>query len=210
MAEEWLGWHWIAEDRGMSHCKGRPVIEVGKVYTVRGALEICRNGLHACRSALDALAYAPGPVICRVRLSGEILEPEGSDKACARRREVLWIADATRTLRLFGCDCAERALMRELEAGRQTDRRSWSAIATARRFGDGRATPEELDSARAAAWDSAWDAARAASGAAWAAAWDAAGAAAWDAAGAAERQWQSERLDGLLLALGEGDAARAR
>ncbi len=30
-----------------------------------------RNGLHACRRALDALIYAPGPVVCRVRLGGE-------------------------------------------------------------------------------------------------------------------------------------------
>ena len=73
--------------------------------------------------------------------------------------------------RLFACDCAERALGRERDAGHELDPRSWAAVEVARRYARGEATDEELAAAR----DSAWAAAR---------------AAAW----AAERSWQIERL----------------
>ena len=85
-----------------------------------------------------------------------------------------------RTQRIFACDCAERALMRESEAGREPDAWSWNAIAVSRRFAYGSATSEELDAAYSAASAAVWDAASAA-------AWDAASAAARDAASAAAR-----------------------
>jgi hypothetical protein len=108
-----------------------------------------------------------------------------------------------KTLRLFACACAERALKRERNAGREPDARSWEAVKTSRRYARGKATAEELAAAwaaaRAAAWDAARDAARAA---AWAAGWAAAGAAAWaagwDAARDAEYQWQKRALLRLL------------
>ena len=96
-----------------------------------------------------------------------------------------------RTQRLFGCDCAERALMRESEAGREPDARSWNAISVSRRFAYGSATSEELDAAWDAASAAVWNVARdAASAAACAAASAAACAAARDAARDAERAWQ--------------------
>jgi hypothetical protein len=93
-------------------------------------------------------------------------------------------------LRLFACQCAERALEREHKAGREPDKRSWEAIAVAHRFAIGEATIEELAVARDAAWAAAWAAEAAAWGAeeaAWgakAAAWGAK-AAAWGAKAAA-------------------------
>jgi len=107
-----------------------------------------------------------------------------------------------RQQRLWGCDCAERALFRERDAGREPDPRSWEAIRVSRLYANGEATLEELAAARAAAgaaWSAADAAARAAAGAAWDAAGDAraaAGAAAWSAgdARAAEREWQLTRL----------------
>jgi len=67
-------------------------------------------------------------------------------------REELILA---KTLRLFACDCAERALRRERKARREPDARSWEAIKVARRYARGLATAEEL-----AAGDAAWAAAR--------------------------------------------------
>ena len=83
-------------------------------------------------------------------------------------------------LHWFACDCAERALMREKEEGRETDERSWKTIQTKRLWVLGEAASEEQAAARAAAWA-------------------AAGAAAW-AAAEAERSWQISHLHYLIRA----------
>ena len=120
-----------------------------------------------------------------------------------------------RTLRLFACDCADRALDRERAAGREPDPRSVEAVRVARLYADGKATADELGAAHAASCD---DAARAAARAAAAyAAYDAAACAAARAAAAcaaayvayaadavAERRWQVEHLAAML---GAGGAA---
>lgn len=84
-----------------------------------------------------------------------------------------------KTLHLLACDFAEAALMREREAGRETDPRSWEAIRLKRLWVDGMATDDELEvaletarvvalaatkttaGAAAMAWVAAWEAARA-------------------------------------------------
>jgi hypothetical protein len=132
-----------------------------------------------------------------------------------------------REYRLLACDCAERALALEIEAGRDIDPRSWGAVQVARRYAMGEATVAELDAARSAAWP----AARSAGSAAWyagSAAWyagsaswyaarsagyagSAAGSAArsaWYAAGyaamAAEHRWQCERIRARFRPVGGG------
>ena len=126
----------------------------------------------------------------------------------ALREDVL----SPRILRHFACDCAERALLRERERGREPDPRSWRAVEVARRYADGLATREELTAAWAAARTAARTAAGVAAGAAaWAAARTAArtaagaaaGAAAWAAgvaAGVAEHEWQCAHLAEMLEA----------
>ena len=114
--------------------------------------------------------------------------------------------------RLFACDCAERVLPL-FEKEYPEDKRPRKAIKVARLFAEGKATTQELAAARAAAWDAAraavrdaardvaWEAARAAvRDAVAAAAWDAVWEAARDAARAAERTWQSQHLQDMLLA----------
>jgi hypothetical protein len=215
-----LAWHFLAEDRCLRYGDGR-VVEAGQTLAAEGDLELCENGMHASIRPLDALGYAPGPILCRVRLGGEIIH--GGDKAVARTRTVLWMVDATRALHEFACWCAERALT---VAGVE-DRRCWRAIESKRAWLRGEISDDELDAARAAAGDAAraaaWAAARAA---AWAAAGDAAGdaagaaardaarAAARAAAGAAARDaaraaaWvaQNMELERIFMALGEGEA----
>ena len=179
-----LAWHWLP-DNGCLRYPPYTKVEAGQTLTAEGPLELCGNGMHASLRALDALQYAPGAIVCRVELSGEIVE--GHDKLCARHRKVLAMADATKTLHEFACWCAEQALLREREAGREPDVRSWAAIEVKRRWLKGEATDTELDAARAAAWGVSWFAAWDAAWAAWAAACDAAWAAACDAARAAAR-----------------------
>jgi hypothetical protein len=184
-----LAWHWLAADRRLGFDDGR-LVEPGQTLTVDGEPELCKNGLHASRSILDALGYAPGPIICRVRLSGRIVE--GDDKLVGTERRCLWMVDATTILRKWAIWCAERALDRVGVRVNlvDSDLRALSAVRDvldcARRYLTGDATESTLiaawgaawDAVRDAAWDAAWDAAK---GAAWSAAWSAAGGAVWDA-----------------------------
>ena len=102
----------------------------------------------------------------------------------------LWVAlhdelASDRIMRIFSCDCADRALRRERRKGRTVDPRSLEAVKVARRHADGDATDEELEAA--------WEAAREA---AWSAAWSAA----CEAAERREITWQCKRLAELLEA----------
>jgi hypothetical protein len=129
----------------------------------------------------------------------------------ALHRELL----SDRLMRLFACDCAERALQHEREDGREPDPRSLAAVAVARRYAVGEATDEELE----AAWLASWETARSsASYAARAAAWlasgetarssasyaasyaalDAALDAAWYAVCEVEREWQLNHLAAMI------------
>jgi hypothetical protein len=185
-----LGWHFVSStgllrDGQKLECK---------LYEWDGQLKLCKAGFHGSVRALDALKYAPGPLVCQVKSSGKILHD--IDKYVSNRREVLWYADAAKALHTFAYDEAERAL----SALADPDPRSLAAIAVKRRWIDGKATNAELDAARDAACaaamaavmdaelDAAWNAARyAAMDAELDAAWNAACAAAMAAAMAAVR-----------------------
>jgi len=69
--ESVLAWHWCQHDRLLGFDDDRSVY-AGGVYEVDGPIVLCKHGLHGCRTALQALYYASGDVICRVRLSGVI------------------------------------------------------------------------------------------------------------------------------------------
>src|SRR3990172_10354340 len=203
-AQTMLAWHWLAANRRLQYGT-REVVEAGRTYRVEGPLAMCGRGLPASRRALDALQYAPGPVVCRVRLAGTLLR--ATDKSVATKRHVLWLADATAVLHEFALTVATDALAAAEARGKPADPRSWSALATKRRWLRGLAT----DKAMAAAWDAAMAAARdAARDAAWAAAWAAARAAArdaaWDAARGAARDaaWEAHNtiLTTMLESLG--------
>ena len=199
-----LGWHFLAADRRLQFGE-RESVEAGRTYTAEGPLVLCRNGMHASIRALDALRYAPGPIVCRVRLGGEIIHD--TDKSVARSRRVLWLADATTILHEFALSVATGALCLQEARGEFTDPRSWAALGVKARWLRGEATARELD----AAGDAAWAAARDAAGdAAWAAAWDAAGDAAKAAAWAAAGDWAAARDAAKAAAWATaGDAAKA-
>ena len=183
----YTGWHFTeAQHHGRD---GWPLQEVEELPTGTKPI-LCEIGLHASKSALDALSYAPGPFVSRVRLEGTVVV--GDDKACATRRvRLAGPVDASRELRLFAADCAEHVLP-IFEKEYPGDDRPRKAIEVARRFAAGLASGDELrdawSDAGSAAWAAKWDAWAAAGSAAWAAragardaARAAAGSAAWDA-----------------------------
>src|SRR3990167_4497527 len=175
-----LAWHFVPDDGRLAHDKQRLKVKVGYTYSVPPPIVPCVWGLHGSADPLDAVKYANGALVCRVRLWGSVVAHNG-DKIAAQHRDVLAMAHATRTIHLFAIECARRALIRERKAGREPDKRSWKALLVKRQWLDGRATDEEL-----------------------AAAWAAARAAACDVTNRAERAWQSRRLTALLTKLLEG------
>jgi len=202
-------YHFLNEDMRAGSGKEKPwTVSEERTVPKPERVSLCAYGYHSAPSWFDALRYAPGPVACIVEVSDPI--SKDNTKQVSATRKLLAAKDVSKELRLFGCDCAERALKRERKAGREPDERSWKAIIVSRLYANGEANLQELDAARAAAWDAAraaaWDAARAAArDAAWDAARDAAWEAAWEAARAAAREaeikWQRNRLARYLDAV---------
>lgn len=54
---------------------------------------------------------------------------------------------------LFACDCAERILLRERQAGREPDSSIWATVAAARDYAQGKATWEQVERARLRLWE---------------------------------------------------------
>ncbi len=174
--DELMGWHFLQRDGYLRYLPYmRP--KVGKKLAHDGPLELYVSGLHACVRALDAVEFAPGPRVCRVKLSGGIVR--GIDQACARERTVLWMTDASRVLQEFAWWCAAQAVDGERRAGREPDARTAAAM-------DGRKNALETKKAEPLpyhfwtnGWKAAWEISdRPERNVAWHATWFAAEAAA--------------------------------
>ena len=222
----WTGWHWLHKDRRLGYDDGREVV-AGEWMTANAKPSMCNSGMHASARALDALGYAPGPIICRVELSDDV-QTDG-DKSVASKRRVLWMADATRTLREFAIWCAEEAIkaVEKLDGLTDGDRKALAAGKRCnevhRAFLDGTAAEKELRAAESAAWSAARNAAGSAArsaaesaawgaawGAAWRAAWSAAESAAWSAALSAARDAQNAKLESMLMSLAPDEPRKER
>ena len=148
-----LAWHFLREDGKLNYIDVEPPPD-GETLVHSGEVELCSSGLHASKNLWDALSYAPGPVLCRVRMGGTV--KNGDDKLVASERTILWRLDAptmNRLLRLWGCWCVRNT---KLNDGRTTwdlltDPRSRHAVEVAERYANGDATREELGAAWAAA-----------------------------------------------------------
>jgi len=169
---------------GVTLGDGRPIPPIGEWLEYDGEIVPCRAGLHASEHPFEALQYAPGPLLHRVELDGDIVaHGDPVDKHVGQRRKIMATIDATDLLREFARWCALQVI------------HLWDAPDVVREYLE---TDNEAN--RAAARDAAWNAAWAAAGdAAREAARDAAGDAAWaaarDAAWAAQRKRFAELVD---------------
>lgn len=141
------GWHFAISERKTRY-SNEPIIE-GKTLSASGPLCLCENGMHASLDILDALHYAPGPILSLVKLSGFIIR--GSDKVCARHRKHLRVVDITPQLQKFALWCAEEVLP-IFEKQYPTDNRPKNCIEITRNFLKGKATRKELLAARDATY----------------------------------------------------------
>ena len=160
---------------------GRPIPKPGVWLKHDGPIVPCASGLHASEHPFDALTFAPGKMLHKVQLRGEITaHGNPTDKHCARERRIVATIDAENVLRCFARRVALAAVKRHwpeaprvvveyLKTGDETKRAAARAAAGAAAWAAARDAAG--DAARAAARAAAWDAARAAAGAA---AWDAA------------------------------------
>jgi hypothetical protein len=185
---------------------GSAVPKNGAWLKYEGELRMCRSGLHFSKHPFDALQYAPGNILCKVEVRGDIQYKD--DKGVCRERRIIARFDATDMLRKFARLCAldvidkwdaPEIVVRYLKTGDESIRTAaWSAAwgaARAAAWGAARAARAARDAAsddawsaaRDAAWDATWAAARAAR-AARDAARDAAWDAAWDATWAAQKK----------------------
>lgn len=168
-------WHFLRA--GGYTGEGNLLVVEGQTLRMPPPVQLCRKGFHFSIFALDALQYAPGPVVQRVWVPDDSIL--GADKGVAPERKCLWMYDATEVLHEFACMCAESALMIE---GVEDDR-AWNAIHVKREWLAGRASNDDLIkaswAARHAVKFSGWDAVGSAS---WLVAEDAAIDAARDAA----------------------------
>lgn len=184
---KYLGWHFAAVNGAgkpaLRHGDKRKIV-TGETLSVPDGTEIklCLSGMHASASVTDALRHAPGPILCRVEVWGDVQIESG--KFCGRHRRVLWMIDATETLRAFARRCALDVI------------NLWDAREVVVRY-----LRTGRESIRAAAWAAAEAAAKDAAGdAAWAAANATAGAAAWAEAWAASRAKQRRCLTAMVCA----------
>lgn len=160
------GWYFSEESRLLQYGDGRE-IAIGVTHEVAPPIELCERGLHASVRAIDALGYAPGPIVWRVELSGEI--KTGDDKCVATHRKYIGGGvDASAVMRAFARRCAldiahlwdmPLVVRAYLETGDESIRAAASAAA---RGGAEVAAARDASwaAARAAAWDAVRDAAR--------------------------------------------------
>ena len=151
-------WHFLTGEPDAPTLRdGRPAPRVGEPLVYTGPLKACRSGLHASVQLLQALRYAPGPVLAEVDCSGWIYPQE--DKLVCSRRVIRRLLDSTPALRAFGRRVA-LAVFNQVETRLAvSDARDWLLT------GDEHYRAAAYSAARLAAWSAARSAANAAANA---------------------------------------------
>jgi len=161
-------WHFIKNNKRLGYGDNR-IVKTNRTYKVQGEIQICGNGMHGSKRIIDALKYANGSIVCRVDITGGIIEDD--DKIVGRNRRIIWMRDVTNILHEFACRCAED----DIRLVSEPDPRSIAAIKAKRDWLAEKISDEELATAWEAGGHAAWEAAGHAS-------WEAAGHASWEAA----------------------------
>ena len=190
-------WHFTSENMTLRNGDGRKIV-VGETLSCDGDIAPCENGMHGSKRIIDALQYAPGPILTRVEITGDVIE--GHDKIAGRHRKVLWSLDATEILHRFAVQVALDACQK---AG-ITDSSVLAAPQAKLDWLDGKISDKELAAVRSAALSaakSAWSATRsarlaarsAASATSSPAAWSAKWAVTWSTESAKSAAWLTMR-----------------
>ena len=154
-------------------------------------IDLCKKGLHACRTALQSLKYIYGDKWFIVEAKGKILEAEG-DKFVATDMKLIKEIPIDKVVKRFALFCAKDCL-KNYEKEYPKDNRVSECIRITELYLDGKATLKELNAAWSAAWSAAELAAESAAElAAESAAWSARSAA-WSAAESARSAAESAR-----------------
>ena len=214
-----MGW-WFCVNNKLPHGDDRKV-EIGKTHIIKGEIIPCRNGLHLSTKIMDALSYAKGNIVYRVKGHGEVVPHDGNKFVCSKRTYIAGGINIEQTLRKFARMCAldvinlwpaPDVVVEYLKTGNvglrgSARHSSWasaraSAMDSAMDSAWASATASATASAMDSAWDSAWASARA-SAMAWASAWNSARASAraWamDSAWDSARKKQNKRLHKMVM-----------
>ncbi len=153
-----FAYKWLGGPNGLSSVHGGDhEWVVGEWVAVQTPVVPCTTGLHLCRR--EHLLEWCAPALWVAEYDGDAFRDDYKivvGRARLVRRIETW-TDAS--ARLFAADCAERALRRERDAGREPDARSWAAVDAAREFTRGEITDKERVAAWVAAGDAVWAAA---------------------------------------------------
>jgi len=170
-------YYFAKEDRQLRYKDNRH-IRIGRTHKVDGPPILCEHGLHGSIKALDALHYAPGPILYQVELSGQL--DIGDDKIAATERKYLKSFDATDLLREFA---RRQAMINITKIKPYCSAKDYDLIVDWLETGN-----EEIREAARSAAEAAYSAAEAAARAA-------ADAAAWVAAEAAANEMLEEMIE---------------
>jgi hypothetical protein len=145
-----VGYHFTGEKLR----DGRAIPPIGEWLEHDGPVEPCTSGLHASIDPFDALKYAPGNLLHRVELEGDLISHgDPVDKWVGRRRRIMESIDAEKLLREFARWCALQVV------------HLWECPPVVRQYletGDESLRAAARDAASAAAWGAARADARAA------------------------------------------------
>ena len=97
-----LAWWFCAQDK-LPHGDGR-MVQVGLTHKIEPPIVPCERGLHASATVREALQYAPGSILYRVKLGGTIVA--ANDKFAASSRKYLARIDANAIIHAWGRACA--------------------------------------------------------------------------------------------------------
>lgn len=86
------GW-WFSRTNNKLRYGDNRVAAIGRKHKIKGYPILCERGFHASTNILDAIQYAPGPILWKVKISGEIIS--STDKMVGTQREYTHRIDIT-------------------------------------------------------------------------------------------------------------------